>query len=333
VLSLKNELHAPYRSSLKVRWFDAWHPILDEALHDLPELDSCSHDLFRLVIQNRGPSRKRIALVTEKGIPVAVVGLRQKGRFDWEPVLQWIVPGEPFPSKPGYIMRAIEALNIEVWVAWWRVKEPPTTMPLMRYLESTPTYKMHCSDDIEQYWRDNGYFKTIRRMRNRCKDYTLSVNPPGSAEWTIKNWEAKWRENPTKIDPSLADRIMVAKYQEERGLYFTLMLLDQDIPIGGATVLVDQKDLVAAVLYSKPEYRSNGVGDRLIDLCFTLAIEKGFETFDIGGGHEYKRHWASQEGERWWFNVCPEPLYKIKQVTGWVRGLHKKKPEDVATSN
>ena len=328
----KDRLMAPYKG-LKVSWFDSWHPALDEALQVLPEDKTYPHELYRLIIQNSGSAKKKTALVTYGGTPVAVVGLRQKGQHSWEPVTQWIIPGIVFSSKPEYIPAVLDALRVEVWVAWWRMENVLPISKLMRYLEATPTYRMRCSEDIEQYWRDNGYFKTIRRMRNRCKDFKPKINSPGSAEWTIKNWEAKWRLNPELIDPSLTDRILAAKYLEERKLHYCLTLFDQDTLIGGATITAHKKDLVAGVLYYEPNYRRYGVGDRLIDLCFNFAIENGFETFDIGGGHEYKKRWARQDGERWWFNICPEPLYRIKQASRWARRVIKKNSEDIPTQS
>jgi hypothetical protein len=332
IVEFKDKVLAPY-NGLKVTWFGGWHSALDDALQSLPELDACPHELFRLLVQNPVPSRKRTALISDHGTPVAVVGLRQKGRISWEPVMQWIIPGEPFPYRPGYLMRVFEVLNREIWVAWWRANNPPRSQ-LIRSLESTPTYRMSCHEDIEQYWRDNGYFKTIRRVRNRCKDYVTRINESGSAEWTIKGWEEKWRSDPARVDPSLSDRILAAKYLEALGRYYTITLFDQDVLIGGATMTVHRNDLVAGVLYNDPQYRRNGIGDRLIDLSFSFAIEKGFETFDIGGGHEYKKNWAKQDGERWWFHVCPEPLYRFKETVQWGRkSLRRGAEEQPRTSN
>jgi hypothetical protein len=116
-------------------------------------------------------------------------------------------------------------------------------------------------ESIEQYWRDNGCFMTIRRMRNRCKDFTLKINAEGATKWTIKNWEEKWRSYPAKPDLSLADRILVAKFLEDQGRYHTISLYDQDEQIGGATVTVHNRELVAGVLYGDPNYRKAGIGD------------------------------------------------------------------------
>lgn len=320
IAGFKDRPLIPY-NELKVTWFDSWHPALDEALRTLPEMEACSHELFRLLIQNPTSVHKRIALITRQGVPIAVAGLRQRGRYSWEPVTQWIIPGAVFPAQSECLIPALEAIRSEVWVAWWRMENSPPPSRLMRYMESTPTYRMRCSDDFEQYWRKNGFFKNIRNMRNRCQDFVLTVNAPGAAEWVIKNWGAKWLDDSALGSPSLSDRILAAKYMESCGRHYTLTLLDQDTPIGGTTNTVHKNDLVAGVLYREPQYERQGVGIRLIDLVFSFAAENGFEMFDMGGGHDYKKQWAPQEGERWWFNISPEPLYRAKQVINWVRGL------------
>lgn len=312
------------RNSFAITWFDHWHPKLDEALEQLPELDACPHELFRLLVQNPVSARKRTALITERGVPVAVVGLRQRGAHSWDLVTQWIVPGGLYPAKPGYQVSALTALQVDVWVGWWRMERPPPPSPLIRYSESKPTYRMRCAEDHEAYWRQTSHFKTVRQNRNRCSKFALAVNPPGGAEWVINRWGAKWQTNPLYPDPSLSDRIVAAKYLEKHGRYFSLLLLDQENPIGGATLSVHQKDLVAGVLYRDPEYESYGVGGRLIDLSFAFASESSFETLDIGGLEGYKKYWAPEAGARWWFNLCPEPLFRVKQISERVRHVRGK---------
>lgn len=308
-------------SRLRVTWYDHWHPVLDEALQELPEQDNCPHELYSMLVQNPGSVPKRTALVTEQGVPRAVVGLRQIGRYQWEPITQWIIPGIVFPAQPEYVIPVLEVIGVDVWVAWWRMETPPPPSRLMRYQESTPVYRMSFSGDFEQYWRKNKYFKTIQHKRNRCQEFTVAVNSPGSAEWVIKNWDGKWRDQPTAVSPSLSDRIMAANYLESRKQHYTIALLDGDTLIGGATNTVHGNDLVAGVIYREPKYDWHGVGVRLIDLVFSFAAENGFETMDIGGGHSYKEKWAPQEGERWQFNICPEYLYRAKQTVNWGRKM------------
>jgi hypothetical protein len=320
ITNLKDKVLTPYHG-LDVAWFHHWHPALDEALKSLPEMESCPHDLFRLMIQTPGSTPKRTALITERGVPVAVAGLRQIGWHCWEPITQWIIPGVVFPARPGYLIPALESLGVEVWVAWWRMESPPPASRLTRCLTSTLTHRMRCADDFEGYWRETKHFKNVRNMRNRCQGFTLAVNSPGSAEWTIRNWEANWRNDPTIVAPGLPERIVAAQYLENQGRHYTLLLLDLSTPIAGATMTVHHNDLVAGVIYREPEYDRYGVGIRLLDLTFSFAAESGFETYDLGGKHDYKKNWAPQAGEHWLFNICPEPLFRAKQAANWTRQI------------
>ena len=54
------------RHGLRVRWFDTWCSTLDDALQALPEMESCPHELFRLLMLNPSPTRKRAALITDR---------------------------------------------------------------------------------------------------------------------------------------------------------------------------------------------------------------------------------------------------------------------------
>jgi hypothetical protein len=234
-------------------------------------------------------------------------------------VTQWITPGVVFPALPHYYLPVLEALGIDVWIAWWRMENEPPSSPLTRYMQSTPTHRLHLTEDYEHYWRADGLFKTIRHVRNRCRGLALEINAPGSAEWTIRNWEAKWRSDCAGADASLPDRLLAAEYLQDRGRYYTLTLWDHDSCAGGATMTAHGKDLVAGVSYRDPHYDRCGVGDRLIDLSCAFGAEHGFQMFDIGGGHEYKQHWARQEGEHWLFDLCPEPLFRAKQAVHWAR--------------
>lgn len=299
---------------LSVKWFDRWHSALDEALQALPEHDCCPHELYAMVARNPASARKRTALVTERGMPVAVACLRQVSRDQWEPVTQWLVPGMVFPAQNGYLMPALQALRSDIRVAWWRMNEPPPVVRGMSTPIPTPVYRMSCSEDFELYWRKTKHFKTVQNKRNRCRDFSHAINTLGSARWVITNWHARWYEPSVDENGSLSDRILVAEYLETIGKHYTVMLFDGSKPIAGATNTVHGSDLVAGVIHRETEYDWFGVGDRVIDLVFSFAAERGFSILDIGGGHSYKKHWAPQQGERWSFNICPAE----KRLAKWI---------------
>jgi hypothetical protein len=323
VLRLAEQISAAltYGRGFRVRWFDDWHPLLDEALASLPETDSCPHELFRLLVQNRTAAAKRVALVTTHDGPVALVGLRRQGPYAWAPVTQWLVPGAVCPAKPEYLVPALAALGVELSIVWWRMERMPPEGSELRRLESVPTHRMRCSSDYERYWRTTRHFKTVANVRNRCRNLVLVVNVPGSAEWTIRNWDAKWRGKSATVHPSLDDRLLAATYFEQRGMLYTLSLLDRGELVAGNMMMAHGRDLVGLVNYRRSEYNRYGVGDRLIDLAFSFAVERGFEVLDIGGGHDYKRHWAPEDGAYWQFRICPQPLWGVRRALGWLGRL------------
>lgn len=318
ITRLKDQL-LPHHHGLHVTWYDAWHPALDAALGVLPETDTCPHELYRLLIRQQGPVPKRTALVTDHGTPVAVVGLRHRGRRAWEPLTQWITPGVVFPACPGYHLPVLEALGVDVWVAWWRMESEPPPSLLTRCLQTTATYRLALTENYEQYWREDGWFKTVRHVRNRCRELAVEVNAPGATEWTIRQWAAKWHGDCADADAGLPDRLLAAEYLTKIGRYYTLTLADQGAWVGGVTMMAHGENLVARVIYRDPHYDRCGIGDRLIDLSFSFGAEHGFRKFDLGGGHDYKKHWAPQEGEHWLFDVCPESIYMAKQALHWAR--------------
>jgi hypothetical protein len=303
---------------LRLAWFDRWHPDIDAALQQLPEHEDCPHELYRMLVENPGPTRKRIALVTERGMPRAVAGLRQVTQFQWEPVTQWIIPGIVFPARTEDLIPVLDALGVHVRVAWWRMGGPPVATSSLRHVDCTPVHRMRCSEDFERYWRETGQYKAVRNSRNRCRTFSLTVNSPGSAAWVIANWDRKWSDNPARGSLSLSDRIVAAEYLEKLKRHFSFMLLDGDTPVGGCTVTAHRNDLVAGVIHREPSYGSHGVGVRLIDLTFSFAADAGYQTMDIGGGHDYKKKWAPQSGRHWQLHICPQRVYLAERLVGRV---------------
>ncbi len=310
--------------SLIVKWFDEWHPSLDEALRTLPEKDNCPHELYRRLAQNPGPLRKRSALVSDGGTPVAVAVLRQRSRMLWEPVTQWITPGIVFPvRRSDDLMPVLEALGIEMDVGWWRMDIPPPESRLMRDRQEAAVHRIRGAEDIEGYWKKTGYWKTIRNKRNLCRDFKLTINAPGSIEWVVKNWEKKWRTGETE-DPTLSDRMLAVPYLQDLGRHFTFRLEDDGVPLSGLTTMVHDTTLIAQTSYRDSSYNRFGVGIRLDDYFFMFGKEKGYEFIEIGAGHEYKDKWAPQEGTRYSFRICPEHIHRAKQVVGLARDAKQK---------
>lgn len=227
-------------TKLKVSWFDAWSSELDAALSELPALDTCPRDLYKIVLTTPGPARKGIALVTQSDEPIALIGLRHVSGFRWEPILQWLTPGSLAPSRPGRLIDAFAALNLNIPVGWWRLPPAPAHRSI-HSLDETPVYKLKLDKDPEVYWRTTARLRSVKNVRNRCKTLEMRVNDPGAAEWTIRGWRKKWGGQ----DPSLEDRILVAKHLEEAGTHFTISVHDGDTMIAAMSNIAHDGDLVA----------------------------------------------------------------------------------------
>jgi hypothetical protein len=302
------------QSLLRVTWFDDWHSDLDDALNELPEQRDCPSQLFRMLHENPTGERKRTALITEHGTPVALLSLRDRGQ-SWVPVTHFLLPGDVFPTKPGYLIRSLETLGLNIWVAWWRVEGKPPHSRFTRSLESTPTFKMSLSEDFEAYWQSKKHLKTVRTMRKRCRDFDIAINAPGATDWTIRNYEKKWGLANYDEQTCISDRLLVAKYLEQKDRIVTFIIKDSQKPICGSTLFEHNNELVGVYSYRESEYDWHGVGHYVLDHIFHWAAEQGYKKFDMGGDYpHHKKRWAPQDGQKFTFNICPGYKYYAKQI-------------------
>jgi hypothetical protein len=309
----KHRVH-PALKDFRADWFKEWHQDLDVALGQLPEMSGCSHELYKMLIQHSSGAKKRIVLVTRKNEPIGLLGLRRRHR-DWVPVTHYLLPGAVFPVNAEYWTEVLEILRIDLWISWWRMGSQPPVSPLIRNVERVPTYKVNLTEDYEKYWTKK-FRQQVRHFRNLCSDISYDVNAPGSADWTIRNWNKKWHDVSESEENVLRDRLLVADYLERIGRHFTLILRDKDKPVSGVTVISHGEELVGEYSYRVQEYDSIEVGKFILDVLFKWALENGFAKVDLGGDYEeHKKRWAPQDGEKLTFNVCPEYLYRIKNFT------------------
>jgi GNAT superfamily N-acetyltransferase len=312
------------RHGLRVHWWHGWDAELDDALSSLPEPSSCPHELYRLLIQNPPTADKRTALVLRGGEPVAVAGVRRRAH-DWVPVTHYLIPGIIFPHRPGYLGPVLAALGLDLAVGWWRMDAPPPDIPGIHGLERIPTFIAALRDDWESHWRTRHRMKDVRQARRKCEGFELRVNEPEDTEWTVRRCEQKWRADPRAPRADLEDRLVIARYLERIGRHVTLTLTDRGRPVSGATLVVQDNDLVAHSFYRSPEYDWHGVGNRLIDVTFQWGADHGFDALDLGGDHpEYKKYWAPERGAKYSFSVCPAVRYHLKRVWAGVSAVREK---------
>jgi L-amino acid N-acyltransferase YncA len=306
---------------LQVAWFERWRPALDNALYELPGMENCPHELFRLMMQNPSSTRKVTALVIDGDRPVAVLGLREKGQY-WMPAMQGIIPESIGPARDGFLFPALKAIRADVRIAGSPI--PPPKSVAARNVTAVPIFGIDCQADFEEYWRKSGYMKTIRLARNRTKAFRFEVDRPGSAALIIANWEKQWRDHPDQQTIIASDLIIAAEYCEERHQHHSFLLLDGDVPAAGITGLVHGNDLLATVVFRNKTYDWHYVGTRILDLLTQWAAEQGFAKLDMGGWYSYKAKWAPEVGEQWDFRLCPLRKRLVSQVIWKAHGARGK---------
>lgn len=302
-----------FGQALHTHWFDTWNGTLDEVLEEPLNFGGYPPELWRLLALNRGRTPRKIGLVTDHDVPVALAVLRHRGHH-WEPATQFMLPGEVFPVREDYLLRAMISLDVDLDIAWWRMSAPPPTHPWIRSCVATPTHRLSLIGDIEQFWRRSNRMKDIRNARNRCRGLNFSIDDPFASKWIICHWAEKWSSSCEALAEEVDDRVITANCLAAHGLHHALLLSDGGKPVAGATMTVQGDTFVAGVIYRDPGYDRFSVGTRLIDLSFQWATEAGFQMYDIGGGHEYKHGWAPCDGERWQLRICPPLLYDVELV-------------------
>jgi hypothetical protein len=301
-----------------VNWFEKWEKVHDEAMKNIPACSHWPNELLQILFDASIGTHKKIALITQNEVPIAMVVLRAQDRFYYEPIANsFTIPGFLFLGKSELASSVLLSLQLPLRISWWRMsQDPPSeTLRVVRKSQSVQHYIMNLNEDFEDYWRSAGHFNTIRRMRKRCQKFTFSVDPnnfkEGCLYWIMNNWGKKWKVP----QENLANRILSAKYLELLKLHHCLVLFDGDRPVAGHTFLVHNGDLVWLVTHRDESYEHFGVGTRLMDLSFHWAKEAGFNKIDLGTTQSYKSRWAPISKQNWTkLEVCPEIVYRFFQA-------------------
>jgi hypothetical protein len=300
---------APVARGLRVEWPDNLRAV-EDALHEVP--DSTDWPGLFPALLHREVRGRRTAIVISRDGPVAVVLLRCRSRATWEPVTQWIVPGFLFPAREGHTLPALATLGLVVNVGWWRFPTlPPEPSMIVHELTAAPVHRIACNTEFEGFWKTTGNLDMVRRAARRCRDFALRINPPGGAEWIIRNWERQWRQESGTPARDLDDRLTAAATLEKVGSHFSLVLFDKAAPVAGATLMIHRRSAVAGVLYRESGYNYQGVGTHLIAEVCRWAARSGYAELDIGGDHDYKKLWAPVGGYKYEFTVSPMWLHVL----------------------
>lgn len=310
------------RRRLRAHWFDKWHDSLDDALKLLPETETCPHDLFRLLVDNPSPARKRVALITEGDAPLAVIGLRRRN-FHWDLISEGILPAGMPPCLPGREVDALSALGLFIWVNEW--ERPVPESRFVRFVQHEQIFRVSTRVDLDSYWDAHGNLKAVRKARKRCErlgEVTLEVDEPGAADWTIGQWESAWADHPWAETVAAPDIRAAANFLAARGKHHSFRLLINGRPVAGLNTIVRGTSLVMGNSGRDAEFDRAGTGVHLDELFYRWSAESPYETVDLGGGFDYKTRWSDPDGLRARFSIAPAHLAAARHglvVARWVR--------------
>ncbi|HEY7802183.1 MAG TPA: GNAT family N-acetyltransferase [Dehalococcoidia bacterium] len=295
---------------LSIRRYDAWHSGLDRALAELPEMPSCPHELFRRLALQTSGAEKRFILTLDAGSPVAIAGLRRHHRH-WRPMCEEIAPGAVFPAVAGYVVPALKASGLDIWVSYL---DSPPPQAQTRAIHALPRFSMPCGMDYERFWHETGQWGLVKWARRSGRRYTFEVDAPGAAADTIERSIQRWSGTAGSQDAIRADMLIAAAHYGRTGQLKAFRLLHDGTPIAGHNFFVDGGRLLFQSTWHAAEYRKSSPGTRLLDLVMWWARESGYDEVDLGGGHGYKARWAPCAGHLWGFNVSPRHTYEVKRL-------------------
>jgi hypothetical protein len=317
---------ASFVSGVRVRWFDGWHPALNEALDVLPEMEMCPHAVFRAVATTQSLARKRFALVMRDGEPIAVAGVRRRQTF-WEPLLEECIPFDLFPARPRELGNVLRALGLEISMSGYDA-DPSHLAP--HGVTPYTIYRADLRQPFEDHWRKEDRLYTVRKARKRTANLSLRWDHPSDVDWIVRTWIDMWKDHPAQQTLAGNDRLVASRMLAEKGLLHSVALVDGDEPVAGATHLVQGKKLLFHCNARDRTRAAQAVGTRVLDETFHWAAQNGFESFDLGGGMDYKRWWAPPAGERYHLNFRPPVMRAARRFADAVRGLVVGRPGQAA---
>lgn len=290
---------------ISVTWSSKWDARFDRALQSFPALAGISHDQYRALVGST-PYLKRHALVTDRGLPIAVISLRRRQKY-WEPVTVQAINGCIAPAvSPEALGRALNALGVDIRVP--SGLGPWAERLGARRVWTYPIISVNLQSDYEAYWLENQrkHHKHVASARKRCAKYRVVHNGEGDIEWTVNTWMSVWESDKANETVAGPDRIALwktlpwAPAAEDRLAVHSVVLYDGGQRIAGAIQHVHKGTALGQCMVRLPDdrYSKAGVGTRIIDLAMQWAKENEVRSFDFGGGHDYKALWGPTNGVR-----------------------------------
>lgn len=322
VLSILDHRADPPGSRLRVDWFERWEHPLDQALDLLPAPRACSRDLFRVLAATPSPARKRIALVTEGGAPVAIVAVRRRNNH-WDLVTEGVIPYAFPPCLPGREIEALAALGLFIWINEWDRPVPDSRH--VRFVQYEQVFGVSTRVDFDAFWQEHGNANAVKKARKRCErlgQVELEVDRPGAAQWTVERWQQAWSAHPWSETVATPDILVAIDHLQPQGQYHAFRLLVDGRPVAGLNTFVAGDTLIMANSARDTEFDHAGTGVHLDDLFYRWSATSPYERINLGGGFDYKARWSDPEGVRARFSIAPTHLAVARHglvVARWVK--------------
>jgi len=295
---------------IRTRLFDRWTAPLDTAWGLLPDHPYWPKTLYRRLIEAPTNANRRFVLWERQSEPVGLVALvKESSSLSWQPVTQWILPGFLGLGEPALLESLCLNLVFPTRFGWWRMPHLPVAGGRVRKVTTEPTYRLPCSMDFDRFWSQSGLMSDLRRAARRARHLELRCNAPGAARWIIINSERQWREPHRPVAEGLQRSLAAADFLSEQHRLVVHTLQDGDRFVAGDIGLIHGDSLVGTQTFLDREYRKIGAGNLTFEATFRWAKREGLREVDLGGGFEYKRRWAPQEGSKARVLVSGYPQY------------------------
>ena len=248
---------------------------------------------------------KRCAIVLSDGAPVALIGLRRRGRNRWQLVTdREVSPRSWAPTAAGCLFPSLRALQSDVEISEWHRPLPEFARAPTNY----PLYRIDLQTDYRAYWRAKKL--RLKAAESRTREFAFEVDTAGIAAWTIRTWSERWGEQ-----SAASDLLLAADFYSASERLHAFALIDDGVPCAGLTAFAEADDLTFLTTARLFAYDSRGVLTRVFELAIDWARAQGFKTITLGSGRvdSYKRWWAPPAGVSWTFRVRPAAMDVLKR--------------------
>lgn len=292
-----------------VSWHNRWDAEVSAFYADLGGEGWLPEPLMATLLADQSIHTKRVALLSRRGRPWALVPLRWTSKY-WEPLLRAVA--EPFPDMlvRGSNREVFAALNVGVFVRYGL--DDPAGFRNRRWTTSLTAYELDLDESPELYWRHKDRWKSVTQSRKRTAAFELVTGDPAAERWTVEQWRDRWGTgNPMEAVSRWHDRLAFDDWGRTSGVVKSWALRDGSRWVAGCIGLVRGDTMYLQTVARDREYDWHAVGTRTFSEAVLGAWDAGLRRVSLGAGLEYKRWWAKPKGARYSYLVAPRPVQAL----------------------